>query len=129
MLSNLNVSVFFFKFIQNDITQLVFSCPFKAFNLTSSYRLKCVFHFYQTVVKMMYIKSSCMMNIYITKIFENLSKFTFSYLFESKITFVTVITLVGSLKWTVNFSVNDMENISFSGGYLFFRIIANLVRI
>ena len=78
------------------------------FNLTSSYRLKCVFHFYQTVVKMMYIKSSCRMNIYITKIFENLSKFTFSYLFESKITFVTVITLVGSLKWTVNFSVNEI---------------------
>ena len=50
--------------------------------------------------------------------FENLSKLTFSYLFKSKMIFVTVIILVELQKFTVNYSVNDMGEISFSGGYL-----------
>ena len=58
------------------------------------------------------------MNINITKMFENLSNFTFSYLFKSKMTFVTVIILVESLKWAVNFSLNDMGHISFSVDHL-----------
>ena len=50
---------------------------------------------------------------------ENLSKLTFLYLFKSsKMIFVTVIILVELQKCTVNYSVNDMGEISFSGGYL-----------
>ena len=50
--------------------------------------------------------------------FENLSKLTCSYLFQSKMIFVTVIILVELQKCTVHYSVNDMGEISFSGGYL-----------
>ena len=39
------------------------------------------------------------------------------YVFESKITFLTVTMLVESLEWAFIFSVTDIEHIHFSVGH------------
>ena len=52
------------------------------------------------------------------------------HLMKSKMTFVTVKTQVKLPKYSLlNFSMNDIENISLSGGHLCFPITTNLVKI